>query len=82
MDLESPFMSEDEYHAFSKKRFDDIQQIHTQLKQFDDYEKYKHILPKYVYYPYEMYVEMWNRHNKKEDDTINVEELKNEIIAN
>lgn len=62
--------SEKEFLEYEQKRKQEYDNMHNKLSIFDDYEKYKHLLPPYIEKTYEDYkaeYEYYNNEKNKED---------------
>lgn len=55
--------TENEFIESESKRKAEYDKMHEQLSNFDDYEKYKHILPPYIEKTYEDYKTEYNMVN-------------------
>lgn len=63
--------TEQEFIESERKRKEEYDLMHEKLSKFDDYEKYKHILPPYIEKTYEDYkteYKIFNTENKPKDE--------------
>jgi len=60
--------TENEFIEFESKRKEEYEKMHKQLSKFDDYEKYKHILPPFIEKTYEDYKTEYKILNTEKND--------------